>query len=78
MAIDQSCIVKARKSTLRDIFKCRAIQITFANATQNARWDFVLGFWLYGADVWLGNVPLLKTMIAANFIILWLLFSFFR
>jgi len=56
--------------TFRDGLKCKAVYIQCF--TSKTLLSFKIGYWLWGMDIWINNVPVMKTIIIAN-IVVWLL-----
>ena len=58
--------------TFRDGLRHKAVEIT---TTAEMSWQFKLGYYLWGMDVWCGNIPVLKVLIGVNIlnmILMWI------
>jgi len=65
--------VGIKQVTFKDGVKCRAIQFTWE--TKGRSRLFWLGYFLWGMDVWCGNIPVLKVLIGVNIlnmILMWI------
>ena len=61
------------RQTFREGTRCRAIQFSFS--TKEPTRMFWLGYWIWGLDIWCGNLPVLKVLIAVNIlniILMWI------
>ena len=52
-------------NTWKDAFRCKAICIEATRGSLGYR----ICFYLWSADIWFGNVPMLKCIVAINFLV---------
>jgi len=62
-----------KQTTFKEGAKCRAIQFTWKTKAHCRL--FWLGYFLWGMDIWCGNIPTLKVLIGVNIlnmILMWI------
>jgi len=64
-----------KQTAFKEGVKCRALQFTWETGEKARSRLFWLGYFLWGMDVWCGNIPVLKVLIGVNIlnmILMWI------
>lgn len=59
----------------RVALRTRGVQVK--DVTGNSTVGYKIFFWVYSADIWFGNVPIIKSLVGVNFIVLAIFKIFF-
>jgi hypothetical protein len=70
--MEQKCTQPTAILIINQTFKqgLRSKSIYFEPMIPNGTFQFKIGYWLWGMDIWIGKVPMIKFMILAN-LIMW-------